>query len=198
MFARGVFSIYPPRLHASSCFPSKPFVSPTYKITVRNSFVSPTYAKTGGCTPLKMSARRHFLSLFSQSRLLFFNRLRTLSFSVTPISCLHSAFRTLSPKTGGVPPLVRPIAFLYSPLRSSFFFLSCRLSTVGCLLLLHSPPIHNPVTPPSPILLPLLSQCSPVRGPTHTPCLSLSERLRYTSTNAIRPARSVHEARADN
>ena len=27
---------------------SKPFVSPTYNITVRNSFVSPTYAKTGG------------------------------------------------------------------------------------------------------------------------------------------------------
>src|SRR6267142_1546951 len=51
MFARGVLSFYPPRLHASSCFPSKPFVSPTYKITVRNSFVSPTYAKTGGCTP---------------------------------------------------------------------------------------------------------------------------------------------------
>jgi hypothetical protein len=60
MLARGVFSFYPPGLHASSCFPSKPFVSPTCRITVRNSFVSLTYAKTEGCTPLKMSARRHF------------------------------------------------------------------------------------------------------------------------------------------
>jgi hypothetical protein len=42
-----------------------------------------------------------------------------------------------------------------------------------------------------------LSQCSPVRGSAHTPCLSLSERLRYTSTDAIRPARSAHEARTD-
>ena len=31
--------------------------------------VSTAYAKTGGCTSLKMSARRHFLSLFSQSPL---------------------------------------------------------------------------------------------------------------------------------
>src|SRR5882724_9088742 len=67
MFARGVFPFYSPRLHASSCFPCKPFVSPTCKITVRNSFVSPTYAKTAGCTPPKMSARRHFLPLSSQS-----------------------------------------------------------------------------------------------------------------------------------
>ncbi len=202
MFARGVFSIYPPRLLASSCFPSKPFVSPTYKITVRNSFVSPTYAKTGGCTPLKMSAKNVGAPTFSLSFLpipprAFQSLAHSFVFRSTPISCLHSAFRTLSPKTGGVPPLVRPIAFLYSPVRSSLFLLSCRLSTVGCLLLLHSPPIHNPVTAPSPILLPLLSQCSPVRGPTHTPCLSLSERLRYTSTNAIRPARSAHEARTD-
>src|SRR6266478_7470221 len=199
MFARGVFSIYPPRSHASSYFPSKPFVSPTYKITVRNSFVSPTYAKTGGVYPRKnVGAPTFSLSFLPIPPLAFQSPARSFVFCSTPISCLHSAFRTLSPKTGGVPPLVRPIAFLYSPVRSSLFFLSCRLSTVGCLLLLHSPPIHNPVTAPSPIVLPLLSQCSPVRGPTHTPCLSLSERLRYTSTNAIRPARSVHEARADN
>src|SRR5579859_8156414 len=42
-------------------FVSKAFISPTYEISVRNSFVSPTYAKTGGCTPQKMSARRHHL-----------------------------------------------------------------------------------------------------------------------------------------
>src|SRR5258708_31994533 len=86
MFARGAFSFHPPHLHASSCFPSKPFVSPTHKITRRNSFVSPTYAKTGGCTPAKMSARRHFLSLFSQSRRVLFNHLRTLSFSLAHLS----------------------------------------------------------------------------------------------------------------
>src|SRR6267143_314352 len=104
MFARGVFSFYPPRLHASSCFPSKPFVSPTYKITVRNSFVSPTYAKTGGCTPLKMSARRHFLSLFSQSRLLLFNRLRTLSFPVAHLSPVSTVLSALFHQKPGVYP----------------------------------------------------------------------------------------------
>src|SRR6266403_1939874 len=197
MSARGVFSFYPPRLYASSCFPSKPFVSPTYKITVRNSFVSPTYAKTGGYPRKNVGAPTFSLSFLPIPPLPFQSLAHSFVFRSTPISCLHSAFRTLSQKTGGLPPLVRPIAFLYSPLRSSLFFLSCRLSTVGCLLLLHSPPIHNPVTAPSPILLPLLSQCSPVRGPTHTPCLSLSERLRYTSTDAIRSARSLHEARAD-
>ena len=61
----------------------------------------------------------------------------------------------------------------------------------------HSPLIHNPVTPPSPILFPLLSQWTPVRGPTHTPCLSLSHALRYTSTNATRPARCLHETCTD-
>jgi|SRR5580704_7684078 hypothetical protein len=89
MFARGVLSFYPQRLHASSCFLYKSFISPTCKITVRNSFVSPTYAKTGGCTPRKMSARRHFLSLFSQSplsALLLFNHLCTLSFFVSSLS----------------------------------------------------------------------------------------------------------------
>src|SRR6266481_3650800 len=165
-------------------------------------FCFPYLRKNRGVYPSKnVGAPTFFLSFLSVPTLgpLPFQSLaHSFIFRSTPISCLHSAFRTLSPKTGGVPPLVRPIAFLYSPLRSSFFFLSCRLSTVGCLLLLHSPPIHNPVTPPSPILLPLLSQCSPVRGPTHTPCLSLSERLRYTSTDAIHRARSVHEARTDN
>ncbi len=65
------------------------------------------------------------------------------------------------------------------------------------LCLLHSPPIHNPVTLPSPTLLPLLSQSTSVWGPTHTPCLPPSHRIRYTSTDAIRPARSLHEARTD-
>ncbi len=108
MLARGVFSFYPPRLHASSCFPSKSFVSPTCKISFRNSFVSPTYAKTRGVggissqssvlrfrlvRPFKqrMSARRHLLSLLSQSplsTLLLFNHLRTLSFSVSYLSAV--------------------------------------------------------------------------------------------------------------
>src|SRR6266702_7098157 len=86
MAARGVLSFHDPRLHASSCFPSKSFVSPTCKITVRNSFVSPTYAKTRGVGGMSsqssflrsrlvrsfkqiISARRHLLSLFSQSPL---------------------------------------------------------------------------------------------------------------------------------
>src|SRR5271157_4979317 len=60
-----------------------------------------------------------------------------------------------------------------------------------------SPPIHNLVIPLSPFLPPLLSQSSPVRGSTHIPCLPLSSALRYTSTDAIRPARSAHETRTD-
>jgi len=154
--------------------------------------------KQGGYPRKNVGAPTFSLSFLPIPPLPFQSLAHSFVFRSTPISCLHSAFRTLSQKTGGLPPLVRPIAFLYSPVRSFFFSLSCRLSTVGCLLLLHSPPIHNPVTAPSPILLPLLSQCSPVRGPTHTPCLSLSERLRYTSTDAIHRARSVHEARTDN
>jgi len=61
----------------------------------------------------------------------------------------------------------------------------------------HSSPIHNPVTAPSPMLLPVLSQWSPVRGPTHTPCLPSTRGLRYTATDAICPARSAHETRTD-
>jgi hypothetical protein len=76
-----------------------------------------------------------------------------------------------------------------------FFYLRGDLLYFLYLLLPHSPPIHNPVTAPSPILLLLLSQSTPVRGPTLTPCLSLSQCLRYTSTDAIRPARSAHETR---
>jgi hypothetical protein len=68
-FARALLTFHPPRLHVLSRFPSKSFVSPTCKISARNSFVSPTYAKTGGVGPfwkqnlkvlLEMSACRHF------------------------------------------------------------------------------------------------------------------------------------------
>jgi len=112
MIARGLFPFYPPRSHASSCFPSKSFVSPTCKISFRNSFVSPTYAKTGGCIPSKMSARRHFLSLFSQSPLsplFLFNRLRTLSFSGSQLSHLLPTGCALFRKKPVVHPLVIPI-----------------------------------------------------------------------------------------
>jgi hypothetical protein len=130
MLARRVFSFYPPRLHASSCFPSNPFVSPTSKITVCNSFVSPTYAKTGGCTPPKMSVRRHSLSLFSQSplsALLLFNHLRTLSFSVSYLSLVAPAASALLPQKQGVHPLWSD--------QSSASAVGCQLSTVGSLLL---------------------------------------------------------------
>src|SRR5260221_3348789 len=108
MSARVVVSFHPPRLRDSSCFSSKPFVSPTCRIAVRNSFVSPTYAKTGGCTPLEMSARRHFLSLCSLSplsALLLFNGLRTLLFSVAHLSPVAPALSALFPKDRGCTPL---------------------------------------------------------------------------------------------
>jgi hypothetical protein len=211
MIARALFRFHPARLHAPRRLPSKSFISPAYEHFTSNSFVSPTYAKTGGCTPPKMSARRHFLSLSSRSPLSalgiplpaaasaeagFLSFAHSFIFRITLIRNLSNTFRTLAPKTGGTPPLVQPIPGFSYEVRAFLFPLSCRLSTVDCWLL-HSPRIHKAVTPPSPIRLPLLSQCSPVRGPTHTPCLSLSERVRYTSTDAIRSARSLHEARTD-
>ena len=184
MFARAIFSFHPAYPHAPTRFPSKSFLSPTYENSPRNFFVSPTYAKTGGCTPPKMSARRHFLSLFSQP----------------PISALPSIFRTLPQKPGGVP--LRSNQSHSFPMRSEpyLFALGCRLSTVDCwppFLSLHSPAIHKAVTGASPIFLPGLSQWRAVRGPTHTPCLPSTRGLRYTSTDAIRSARSAHEARTD-
>ena len=157
MLARGVFSFYPPRLYASSCFPSKPFVSPTYKITVRNSFVSPTYAKTGGCTPAKMSARRHFLSLFSQSRLLLFNRLRALLFSVAHLSPVSTVLSALFHQKPGVYPLWSDQSH-FSTVPSVH---SSSLSAVDCQLRLPSPPpftshsqsCYRPFTHPSPSLV---------------------------------------------
>jgi hypothetical protein len=157
MFARGVFSIYPPRLLASSCFPSKPFVSPTYKITVRNSFVSPTYAKTGGCTPPKMSARRHLLSLFSQSSLsgLFpFNPLRTLSFSVAHLSPVSTVLSALFHQKPGVYPLWSDQSH-FSTVPSDH---SSSLSAVDCQLpsppfTSHSQSCYRPFTHPSPCLV---------------------------------------------
>jgi hypothetical protein len=40
---------------------SKPFVSPTYQVSARNSLVSPTYAKTGGVPPPKNVGAPTFL-----------------------------------------------------------------------------------------------------------------------------------------
>jgi hypothetical protein len=125
-----------------------------------------------------------FLPIPTLVPLVFQSLAHSFIFRIRPISRPSNIIRTLVPKTGGTPPLVQPIPpFLYL----------INLLYLLFFLFLHSPPIHNPVTAPSPILLPLLSQSSPVRGPTLTPCLSLSECLRYTSTNAIRSARFLHE-----
>jgi len=107
MIARAFLSFHPARLHAPSCFSSKPLVSPTCKISFCNSFVSPTYAITGECTPPKMSARRHFLSLCSLSplsALLLFNGLRTLLFSVAHLSPVAPALSALFPQNRGCIP----------------------------------------------------------------------------------------------
>ena len=121
MIAREIFPFNSARLHATSRLPSKSFISPTYDYFTSNSFVSPTYAKTGGVPPTKMSAcpersrgaRRHLLSLFSQSPLsvLFtFNHLRTLSFSVSHLSPVPPAASALfHQKTRVYPPPVVPI-----------------------------------------------------------------------------------------
>ena len=149
MFARAAFSFHPARPHTPSRFPSKSFLSPTYQHFVRNFFVSPTYAKTGGRTPLKMSARRHFLSLFSQSplsALLFFNHLRTLSFSVSSLSPALPISSALLPQKQGVHPLWSDQSWA---------------STVDCRLLAvpfppftaHSQSCYRAFTHPSPSLV---------------------------------------------
>jgi hypothetical protein len=153
MFARGVSSFYPPRLHASSCYPSKPFVSPTCRITIRNSFVSPTYAKTGGCTPVKMSARRHFLSLFSQSplsALLLFNHLRTLSFSVSHVSAASSGVCALLRKNRGYP------SRSYQFHSASSFGNPSPLATGLSPFTSHSQSCYRPFTHPSPSLVTII------------------------------------------
>ena len=149
MLARGVFSFYPPRLHASGGFPSKPSVSPTCKITVRNSFVSPTYAKTGGWAPsgsktLKFCLkcrRADILSLFSPNP-------HSLSscFSITstlfhfPYPAYLPPFQYLPhscPKNRGYTPLWSNQSHGF-PVWSDHSFSSsagdCQLSTVGFLL----------------------------------------------------------------
>jgi hypothetical protein len=200
MFARALYRFHPAHLHAPGRPTSNSFISPTYARLTRNSFVSPTYAKTGGCTPSKMSARRHFFSLSSQSPhsvLFLFNCLRTLSFSVSQSSAIFPTPSALLPEKHRVHPLWSNQSHAL-PVRSNHSSpaANCRLSTVDCWLL-HSPRIHKSVTGASPNNVRGLSQWRPVRGPTLTPCLSLSHRVRYTSTNALRPARSLHETCTD-
>src|ERR1700751_2572068 len=104
-FARTLFRFHPARLRAQSRLPSKSFIS-----SARNSFVSPTYAKTGGCIPPKMLARRHFLSRLSQFPLsaldtslpaavsaeaCFQSLVHSFIFRIQPISRPCYVFRTL-------------------------------------------------------------------------------------------------------
>jgi len=78
-------------------FVSKSFISHTCKITVRNSFVSSTYAKTGGCTPPKMSARRPFLFALS-CRLSTVGCWRPYRFPRSPHQLLPAPHPTLQPR----------------------------------------------------------------------------------------------------
>ncbi len=112
MSARGFLFFHPPRWLASICLPSNSFVSPKCGFSSRNSFVSPTYAKTGGAT-LEKCRRADIFSLLSRtlhfSTLLFFNHLRTLSFSVSRLSRVLPAGCALFGQNLGVHPLVIPI-----------------------------------------------------------------------------------------
>src|SRR5580692_5862881 len=108
MCVRGFLCFYRAPLLVSRQNTRKSNYSPRYATLCRKSNVSPTYAKTGGCTPRKMSARRHVLSLFSPSSLstlFLFNCLRTLSFSVAHLSPVPPTLFALFPKKpGGIPP----------------------------------------------------------------------------------------------
>jgi hypothetical protein len=134
-----------------------------------------------------------FLPIPTLGSLPFQSFAHSFIFRITRICCIFRSMRTLE-QEHGVPLLVhtsstRPRCLEAPPHWPRF--------AGPWPLFLHSPPIHNPVTAPSPIFLPLLSQCSPVRGSTHTPCLPSTRGLRYTSTDAIRSARSAHETRTD-
>ena len=89
MFARAALSFHPARPRTPSRLPSTSFLSPTYKHFARNFIVSPTYAKTGGCHPPKNVGAPTFPRFSFPSTLsvlILFKRLRTLSFSVSPLS----------------------------------------------------------------------------------------------------------------
>jgi hypothetical protein len=118
MFARGFLSLHRAPLSASRKNSANSNYSRTYATPgvggvpvswsdrSRNSFVSPTYANTGGCTAPKMSARRHFLPLLSQPFrfLVSHSAPHSFIFPTTLIRCSSNTFRTLSPKTGVYPP----------------------------------------------------------------------------------------------
>src|SRR5260221_2113555 len=112
MSARGFLFFHPPRWLASICLPSNSFVSPKCRFSSRNSFVSPTYAKTGGAT-LEKCRRADIFSLLSRalhsSAILLFNHLRTLSFSVSHLSRVLPAGCALFGHNPCVHPLALPI-----------------------------------------------------------------------------------------
>jgi hypothetical protein len=154
MLARGVFSFYPPRLHASSCFPSKPFVSPTCEITVRNFFVSPTYAKTGGCTPPKNvgapTFALSFLPIPTLGSLSFQLLAHSFIFRITRIPYPSRTFRTLCRKTGGTPNSghtnASALSFVKKPLLCVPSQRTQRLCGESLFLLATSFPCHSPFT----------------------------------------------------
>ena len=204
MFARAAFSFHPPHPHTLSRFPSKSFLSPTYENFARNSFVSPTYAKTG-VYPSQKCRRADIFFLLAHnphSRPSCFSIICALShfpyptylqlFLYLPHSCLKNRGCTPSGHVGldvQNPPASEGGRYKFPSPPLLLYLLN--------LLPLHSPGIHKAVTGASPIVLAGLSQWKAVRGPTQTPCLPSKRGLRYTSTDAIRSARSAHEARTD-
>src|SRR5882724_5939428 len=155
MSARGFLFFHPPCSRASIHFPSNSLVSPTCGFSSRNSFVSPTYAKTGGAT-LEKCRRADIFSLLSRalhfSALLLFNHLRTLSFSVSHLSRVLPAGCALFGQNPGVHPLVIPIIRLSLPpkpqIRHSLRSALCVLCVSAVSLLLF--PFVPLAVPPCP------------------------------------------------
>jgi hypothetical protein len=102
------------RTAGGSHFSPNSLLSPPYVRLDCNFFVSPTYAKTGGATHPKMSARRHFHALLapkhSSGSLSFQPLAHSFIFRITPISHCSNIFPTLHQKTRVYPPPVQPIA----------------------------------------------------------------------------------------
>lgn len=208
MFARGFLSLHRAALSASRKNSANSNYSRTYAtprgrgctgVLVRplpQLLSFPYLRKNRGVhTPKNVGAPTFslsFLPIPTHGPLAFQSFAHSFIFHITRIRCIFRSMRTLVQKQGVPLPVIPvPLALItWKPLLAGH-------GSPAPGHFSHSPPIHNPVTPPSPIVLRVLSQCSPVRGPTQTPCLPLSHRVRYTSTDAIRSARCLHETGTD-
>jgi hypothetical protein len=196
MFARGLLPFHPARSPASGEFFLSPTI-PALALSYCKSNYSHTYRLPRGGGIYRFPCQTNSPRSFTEARLsvlLTFRHLRTLSFSVAYLSPLPSMPFALFPqKRGGTTPIWSYQSNHSPPRHARPFPLPLPLPPFLPFppFTAHSQSCYRPFTHLSPSLVTII----PSQGSTHTPCLSLSQCLRYTSTNASRPARSLHETR---